>query len=465
MAGCSLKSVVKRWCNIDLPKELQASDWFGDLTPEQIAYARRDVEVLDPLMSELNTRIAAAGLERTADIELRALPAFVWMSQSGCPFEREAWLVLEKQAKARRDVIEVALNDYAPKRNGTDLFGGGDPWNWQSPKQVGEVLAHLGYDVASTNDAQLALIEHPFADAMRSHREEATRINKYGQSWVDSAEIVNGRLYPEWRQMGTATGRTACGSPPVQGTPRYKDPKTKKKVYRQPFAAPPGKVLVKCDYSTAQMRGATRLAGDETLMRIFAEDTDPHVATAKLLLGKQEINEDDRQIAKSANFGLLFGMLAKGLRVYSKMTWGVNLSKSQAEIYRNKWLQAYAGIARWHQKTEATQARETRTTSGRRVLLTGFASLNDRLNYPVQGLEGDGAKYAMSLLWERRSQCSNAVPVLFNHDEIVVECPEAEAIQAQQWLEECMQLGMAPWLDPVPVKVESSVGQTWGGGK
>jgi DNA polymerase-1 len=99
--------------------------------------------------------------------------------------------------------------------------------------------------------------------------------------------------------------------------------------------------------------------------------------------------------------------------------------------------------------------------AGRRVLnVTGF---NDKLNTPVQGTGADGLKRALGLLWERRSECPEAVPVLVVHDEIVVECAVTQADAAAVWLKRAMLDGMAPLVDPVPVEVEVAIGRTWAG--
>jgi DNA polymerase-1 len=87
-----------------------------------------------------------------------------------------------------------------------------------------------------------------------------------------------------------------------------------------------------------------------------------------------------------------------------------------------------------------------------------------RLNSPVQGSEADGAKLALALLWEQQGQCPGAFPVLFGHDEIVIEADGGQADTAAAWLKQAMLDGMAPLLEPVPVEVEVRIAHTWGGG-
>ena len=87
----------------------------------------------------------------------------------------------------------------------------------------------------------------------------------------------------------------------------------------------------------------------------------------------------------------------------------------------------------------------------------------ERLNTPVQGTGADGLKAAITLLWERRAECPGALPLLYAHDEIVIECLQEDAAMAEAWLKQCMMDGMAPLIDPVPVEVEVTIGQTWAG--
>jgi DNA polymerase-1 len=93
-----------------------------------------------------------------------------------------------------------------------------------------------------------------------------------------------------------------------------------------------------------------------------------------------------------------------------------------------------------------------------------YPNVTEALNTPVQGTAADGLKAAIGLLWERRAECPGAVPVIFCHDEIVIEVPEADTSRAVEWLKRAMVDGMAPLTDPVPVEVEVTVGPTWAGG-
>src|SRR5262249_3449585 len=139
--------------------------------------------------------------------------------------------------------------------------------------------------------------------------------------------------------------------------------------YRRCIIAPPGRLLVKADYSQIELRIAARIAGEQRMLQAYTQGEDLHTLTAKLILGKEEVTKEDRQTAKSLNFGLLYGMGARRLRAYALASYGVTLTEAEAERYRRQFFTTYPGLARWHQKVRSVRARETRTRAGRRRLL------------------------------------------------------------------------------------------------
>jgi DNA polymerase-1 len=199
------------------------------------------------------------------------------------------------------------------------------------------------------------------------------------------------------------------------------------------------------------------------MIAAYTRGEDLHTRTARLVLGKDEVTKEDRQVAKSLNFGLVFGMGAAAFLDYARTNYGVELSESEATWYRGRFFKAYPGLKRWHAKVGQTGDRpvETLTLGGRRRL--NVTQFTEKLNTPVQGTGADGLKAALALLWERRAECPGAVPVLVVHDEIVVECDVDQADTVSAWLKQAMLDGMAPLVAPVPVEVEVSVAPTWGG--
>jgi hypothetical protein len=175
-----------------------------------------------------------------------------------------------------------------------------------------------------------------------------------------------------------------------------------------------------------------------------------------------EVTKADRQMAKAVNFGLLYGMGARTLQEYARDNYGVELDFEQSRTYRRKFFETYPKLAAWHKRVGEEMAPETRSLLGRRRLMDEKTPAHFRLSSPVLGSEADGAKQAMALLWERREQCPGAFPVLFVHDEIVVEVDADKADAAAEWLKAAMIDGMKDVLGSVPCAVEAQITQTWG---
>jgi DNA polymerase-1 len=451
--GNGLADLASRELGITLDKGHQKDHWTGELTPDQLRYAALDAKVTRDLFTPITAMILDAGLDAVAGIENRAVPAFVWLTCSGAPFDAEAWTALAAEAEERERTIVERLDTAAPHRDG--CFGAG-AWNWNSWQDVTEAFAALGFKLDSTNDAALAAVDHPLAAALREHRSAAQMVKTFGRSWLDFA--VNGRIYAGWVQLGTDAGRSSCKRPNLQQVPSRGDPR-----YRQCFAAPPGRVLIKADYSQLQLRIACKVAKERRMLQAYQSGEDLHALTARGITGKEEVSKADRQTAKAVNFGLLFGLGANGLRSYAAAEYGLELTPAQAEEYRRRFFETYPNLKRWHNRERSSSAKECRTILGRRRILDDKTPFTHRLNSPVQGSEADGAKLAMALLWERREQCPGAFPVLFVHDEVVVEADADKAEDAAAWLKQAMLDGMRDVLAPVPCEVEAKINPSWGG--
>jgi DNA polymerase-1 len=450
---CKLADCARRELALDLDKGNQKADWSGTLAAEMLAYAARDALTHRRLYEALLPKIEKAGLTEVLRVEERALPAFVWLRLSGVFFDRAAWQALADEAKGQADDLARRLDEAAPVRPG--CLGMSGAWSWDSPQQAQEAFVLLGHNLDSTDDETLARVDHPLAALLRDYRAATKRVGTYGTDWLQHV-AEDGRVYASWNQLGSVAGRTSCSDPNLQQVPRDRR-------YRRCFAAPEGRVLVKADYSQLQLRIAAKVADEKRMLAAYTRGEDLHTLTARRITGKEDVTKDDRQLAKAVNFGLLFGLGAKGLRGYARSNYGLDLTEAQAAQYRKAFFAAYPGLERWHRRAGNSNAPECRTLGGRRRLLDAKTPYTHRLNTPVQGTEADGAKLAMALLWERREQVPGAFPVLFCHDEIVVECDAGQADAVKAWLRQAMLDGMAPLVDPVPVEVEVKTGWTWGG--
>jgi len=455
----SLDSVVKRELGLELDKTHQSGDWGGTLTSEMIEYAAKDVEVLIPLYEILRAKIEEAGLAYVAELEHRTLPAVVWMSSAGVPIDADGWREHARTTEADAARLKGGLKALAPEHPD------GKEWNFASPQQVRKAAKLLGVDLPDTKDETLALYanEHQFIATLRNYRKASKLASTYGASWLENGYHEDGRIYASWRQLRAATGRMACDHPNLQNIPRSGP-------LRNYIRAPEGRVFVIADYSQVELRIAAKISGDTEMLSAYTEGRDLHTLTAQNLTGRTEVSKDDRKLAKAVNFGLLYGMGAKGLQSYALKSYGVEMSLEEATLYRRRYFQSYPELNRWHERERRSwlySETETRTLTGRRRM--DVQRLTDRLNAPVQGTGADGLKLALALLWERRDECPGTVPVLVCHDEIVVECDAERAAEAKAWLEKAMIEGMEAVLNGadevhVPVEVEGRIARSWGEG-
>jgi DNA polymerase-1 len=318
----------------------------------------------------------------------------------------------------------------------------------------------VGIEVFDTTDETLARYDHPLTQRLRDYRYAKWLEGSYGVTFLRHCQ--DGRVHARWHQTGNVAGRSSCDHPNLQQIPR--DPR-----FRRCFCAPEGQVIIKADYSAIHLRIAAKIANDEVMLSAFKAGKDLHRITAASLLSKPEsdVTRQDRQLAKAVAFGLLYGMGAKGLRDYARQSYGVEMTTDEAKQHREKFFETYKGLAFWHRKTQRQKASqvgtETRTLAGRRRLIDKKTPIMHRLNSPVLGTEGDGAKRALALLWERRADAPFAFPIAFIHDEIVVEALAADADAVASWLRQAMIDGIGPLIDPVPCEVEVVIARTWGG--
>jgi DNA polymerase-1 len=456
----ALKGVAERYLDMTLDKELQASDWSGPLSDDQTAYAARDAAVLPKLYAVMSDRLRQHDLDRVARLEMRALPAVVWLERTGAPFDAEAWAVLAEQAVRRQAELEQALTAMSGTAGPVDMFGAAAPTvNWSSPAQVIKLLTDRGHTVVRVDEHTLAHLadSEPLAGLLLEHREAAKRAGTYGLDFLKHLHSTTRRIHADWRQLGSRAGRMSCSRPNLQQVPRAP-------VYRACFRPGEGRALVKADYSQIELRIAAEIANDARLIAAYTAGDDVHALTAAGVLDRRNgsATKESRQAAKALNFGLIYGAGGPTLRATAKAQYGVELSESDANTFRRRFFDLYAGLRAWHRSQPGEERPvDTRTLAGRRRL--GVTRFTEKLNTPVQGTGADGLKAALALLWETREQCPSASPILVVHDEIVLECDRADVEEAQAWLTECMMRGMASFLERVPVAVETVAERDWSG--
>ena len=330
-----LEAVLEREFGVRIPKALGQSDWGGMfLTEEQLQYAANDVRYLHALKARQIEQLRGAGLERVFELECALIPVVIKMEQAG--FAVDAARLTEI-----RDCARNAANQH--KAELAKKFGRNV--NIDSPEELKNALIEAGLQIENTTEENLCAIEHPLAEEVLAYREVEMQ-RRQAQALLEAIG-ADGRINASFNALGTQSGRFASTNPNLQ--------QVKRGEIRSAFVAAPGNRLIVADYSQIELRAAAHLSGDEAMLGAFQDGKDLHVQTAAVLLNKapEAATKDDRQIAKSANFGLIYGQQAPGLKVYARTKYGVTLTVEQATAIRRRFFSHYKGLAAWHRKAHA----------------------------------------------------------------------------------------------------------------
>jgi DNA polymerase-1 len=274
----------------------------------------------------------------------------------------------------------------------------------------------------------------------------------------------DGFIRASYLQMGADTGRMSCMSPNLQQIPRDQR-------FRAAVQAPAGWRLVVADYGGMEMRLAAAEAQDPLMTQAFQEGKDLHTITAMQIYGvaEDEVTKEQRQIAKSANFGLLYGSGAKGLRNYAA-TQGIQMDIDEAKEVREKFHAAYTGIHEWQYKNARAADAATNNPSinirisGLRRFLPGENNkLTTRCNTPIQGAGAAVLKLTLSKLWPLLRADGEEVVRLAGvvHDEVLCLVKEEYAEQWAVTLSSVMEDCESRWLGDIPPLAEAKIGNTW----
>jgi DNA polymerase I len=489
-----LQHVVKRYLKLEISKEEQRSDWTGDLTHNQLDYAAYDVELLTQLDGPINQRMAEGNLHKAWFLECKALPTMAQLWRTGMPFQRDELEQLhqdlaadhERLGEAFIDTLDEALPEgkKLPRdpdgtfnlrskpegsvREGTKKQAG---FNLNSPKQLLDVFTTLIGAVPVDNKGKPSASRAALREYVGDHRVVAEylawkRVEKRRQMVEALLKHLGstGFIKASYMQLGADTGRMSCIGPNLQQIPRDSR-------FRACVKAPAGWKLVVADYAQMELRLAAAEAEDPLMIRAFQDGLDLHTVTAMQIYGvsEDEVTKEMRQISKSANFGLLYGSGARGLRNYAAGM-GVQMDLAEAGEIRAKFHAVYTGISRW-QRENAAQANRHRSDAAirirnsglRRILPGDYNSLTVRSNTPIQGAGAAVLKRTLGKLWPLLKADGEEVVRISGvvHDEVILLVREEHADVWCHQLAAVMQDAEAEWLGPVPPLAEAKAADSW----
>ena len=396
----------------------------------------------------LSIELTKAGLEQIFRLESELIPIVVRMECNGFAVDQERLKALETRAALERRELEASLR----KKFGNRTL------NLDSPDQLLKAFQAAGLALEDTRDSTLAMANHALVAPVRAYREKAKLLSTIESLTKHVTDY--GRIHAEFNPLGTDTGRFACSNPNLQNVTRGQ--------LRSCFVASgPDRKLVVADYSQIELRIAAYFAKDEKMLEAFRCREDLHRKTAAAILGKalNQVVTADRQVAKSANFGLLYGQSTAGFRVYSQTEFGVEMTLEQAARIRSAFFSEYKALALWHKEAlaKAKTNQEARTILGRQLLPRSeqeWPRFNLWTAYRVSGSAADVLKNAMVKL--TRVLTSQARLVATVHDELVFDVPASDAQELRGIIRLAMIDAFTELFADLPIEVETKVCNNWG---
>lgn len=359
--------------------------------------------------------------------------------------------------------------------------------NWNSPKQVQQALfgvngAGLPTIKISPKTGQpsadakvlkrLAAKGHDLPKLLLEYKENYGALTKFLNKWPAFA-AHDGRIHPSFNITNVLTGRTSCSNPNLQQVPRRKD-------LRGLYTAAKGRKLIEVDYSQIELRVAADYSQDRTMLKIYRTGGDIHTRTACDITGKkpQDITKQDRTGAKGVNFGYLYGMLAKKYVDYAFDTYGIVVTRQEAERTRQIFFNTYSGLFGWHEEMKDLTAAMGGATNrfGRFRALPEIYSGDrwERMGAERQGINTPVQSTASDLLLFSAIQCDLELRRAMDvwvvgtiHDAILFDVPEDVVDDAANEIKRIMvapkALEVFDVSFSVPIEVDVSIG-AWGQG-
>ena len=437
-----------------------------DLSPSEVyRYACEDADVTLKLKNVLEKELKEQGVEHLFyEIEMPLVPVLVNIESNGVRIDTEALRQTSVHLTARLQEIEQEIYQLA-----------GEQFNISSPKQVGELLFErlkLADKPKKTRTGQYVTSEEVL-ESLRSKHEVIGKILDYRglkkllSTYVDALpQLINprtGRIHTSFNQAVTATGRLSSSNPNLQNIPVRDDDG---KEIRKAFIPDEGCEFFSADYSQIELRIMAHLSQDPNMVEAFVEGHDIHAATAAKIykIGIDEVTPDMRRKAKTANFGIIYGISAFGLaermgvsrQEARELIDGYFATYPQVKAYMDKSIE----VAReqGYVETISHRKRFLPDINSRNATTRGYAERN-AINAPIQGSAADIIKVAMARIHQRfQAYNLKAKMILQVHDELNFSVPAAEKELVQKIVIEEMENAYPM---RVPLKADCGWGKNW----
>lgn len=439
---------------------------MADLPPTAVyEYACEDADVTLKLKNVLEPLLKENDCDRLFwEIEMPLMPVLAYMERNGVCIDREGLKETSRLYTEEMNRIEKEIHELA----GTDF-------NIASPKQVGEVLfdrlkivdkpkkTKTGQYVTSEEVLESLRAKHPVVEKILEHRGLKKLLGTYIDALPKLVNPVTGHIHTSFNQTITTTGRLSSSNPNLQNIPVRNE---YGKEIRKAFIPEEGCLFFSADYSQIELRIMAHLSGDEHMIEAFRNGQDIHAATAAKIFKKslEEVTKEERSKAKTANFGIIYGITAFGLaeRMGVSRTEAKELIEGYFQTYPKvkEYMNRSIEMAREKGYTETVYHRKChlRDINSHNAVVRGYAERN-AINSPIQGSAADIIKIAMIRIYRRfREEQLRSKMILQVHDELNFSVYPEEKEKVQQIVIEEMESAYSML---VPLEADYGWGKNW----
>jgi DNA polymerase-1 len=457
--GHSIDEVLFRELGIEIENTTDYR-WDLPLNEDRLRYASDDVEHLIPLYHDLLAKVEKDGMLKAYEVIRKVYPVYMRQQARGVPFDAELYKEMCSKLDEKIEALDIRLREHAPEHPEAELDG---VWVWRNfnkpENQSGRngvlrALALAGTPLPDTQkNTRLTYLKRyesaPFLEALDQFLRHAD-LRGNTRDWLE-LYYEDGRLYPSVKFFSQVTGRSAYTDPPLQNIMKEIDlPRMEKASFRDCIRAPEGFSIVKADYSAQELRILAHKAQDERLIWAFLAQAkggkDPHLIVGEQIAGKElergtEEGDAYRQGGKRVNYGFSYGA---GWKTYQRsvyMDTAELIPEKQAREEKWAFEDAWPGVKAWQQAFGDRAGHEpgawyTTSFLGRRRYVDrgkeGRPKYTDRLNGPIQQGGADQLYLALGRMVD--DPLPGVSVIITTHDEIVLECPEEVAEEAEDWL-------------------------------
>ena len=437
-----------------------------DVAPGQVyPYAAEDADITLQLKNRLEAELAREGMEHLFyAIEMPLVRVLAEMEISGVRIDTEALRRSSADLGERLAAIEQEIYELA-----------GTSFNISSARQVGEILFErlkIDEKARKTKTGQYSTTEevleklryrHPIVDKILTYRGLRKLLSTYIDALPELINPATGKIHTSFNQTVTATGRLSSSNPNLQNIP-IRDEEGRE--IRRAFIPEEGALFFSADYSQIELRIMAHLSGDPAMIEAFVSGLDIHAATASKIykVGIDEVTKEMRRKAKTANFGIIYGISTFGLAER------LNIPRSEAKQLIDGYFETFPRVKQYMEQSieVAREKGYVETLNGRKRMLPDIHSHNsvvrgyaerNAINAPIQGSAADIIKIAMVRIFDRfEREGLQAKMILQVHDELNFTVPLPEIDTVSRIVKEEMEHAATL---RVPLVADTGTGSNW----